>query len=162
MGQDTEDTMRRLMSPPDDELDAAGSRETGKLSRQALGEDDMDMEMGGDDMGPPMDDMGGDDMGMGDEMGDDMGSEMLEVDSTQLRELLDAVEMGEKSADEAYEECCASGEEDLGELEDDMGGDDMGGPPMDDMSGLDDLGECMESVDRIASMLTEDPDVFNL
>lgn len=124
---------------------------------EPLGEDGLDLPGAGGAGGM-------DDMGMEDEMDmEDELEEKVEVDPSLLRQLLSDVEMGEKTADEAYDECCGGGEEDLGGM-DELGGDDFGG--MDDveegLGGLGSYGECMEGVDRIAKMLTEDPDVFNL
>lgn len=125
--------------------------------------------------GPPMDDLGGDDLGIDDEdMGlegdDDMGledgldEEMVEVDKATLQDLMQQVADGTMSVEDAMDQCCGMGDEGL-----DMGdeldmGDDMGGEA--DMGGLDmGGGEApmppMEDIKRIASMLTDDPDLFN-
>lgn len=132
-------------------------------------EDEEELDLGADD-----------DLGLGDEdLGDeglDAEGDMQEVSLTTLRRVLDAVERGEMSADEAYDECCGGGadlgaDEDLGADDLDLGGDDelMSADEELDLDddldlGDEDLGEsyneCLESVDRIASMLTEDPDIF--
>ena len=153
-----------------------GGRRRGGVSREALDDEEL---MGSSeelDMGEPgLEDIGGEEdlgMGLGDEEGlGDEGSDLQEVDTTVLRRVLDEVESGQKSADEAYDECCGEGmdmgAEDMGGM-DDMGMDDM---DMDDMGGEEDLdlgeeapmqsySECMENVTRIANMLTEDPDIF--
>ena len=147
---------------------------------EGLGDEDMDMDM---DEEPGLEDDGFD-LGLDDE--GPMEEENLgEVDLTALRRVLDEVEAGDKTADEAYDECCGEdsgadmlsgddldlGEDDLGgELGDDMGMDDMDfdledddGMGMDDELMPESRGvrmEC-ESIDRIANMLTEDPDIFN-
>jgi hypothetical protein len=127
-----------------------------RMAQGEFGEDDLDG-------GPP---------GLEDELGDELGEEgdeCIECDKGELRELLEAVEMGEMGAEEAFDKLCAGDEEGL---EDELGGE-LGGP-MDDLGGgggMDDLGGGgggglgdefrMESVQRIANLLTEDPDIFS-
>ena len=129
---------------------AMGPSPEEKMAEGAFGEDDMDM-------GPPgMDDMDMDDMDMDDE-GELEEDESVSCDKGDLRRILDAVEMGEQSADEAFDELC-------GEMMDDMDMDmpmddmDMGSPDMDDMSMEE---ACMESVQFIASLITDDPDILS-
>ena len=131
-----------------------------KMSQGAFGEDDLDM-------GPPgmedeLDDLGGE--GLEDEEG-----ESVECSKAELQELLSAVEMGETSAEEAFDQLCVGDcdEEGLGELGDELGdegglGDELGGlgGPV---GGVGPGPEVMESVSRIskiARLLTEDPDIF--
>ncbi len=116
-----------------------------------------------------------DDEGLGDEdFGDeDFGDEGLgdedeecSVNKDELRQLLDDVESGEVSADEAFEQLCNSDDLDLGdEGLDDEGLDDLGDEGLDDLGDEDDLNEevydeCMEGIVKIASMLTDDPDIM--
>lgn len=126
-------------------------------------------EMGMGDMG--IGDMGIGDMAMGDapemmasgaldeeevipnDLEDDLEDDMsVTCNKDELQEVLNAVEIGEKSAEEAFSQLCDEG----GCMDDDMDVD------MDvDMDIEDEVyDECMESVSRIASMLTEDPDVL--
>jgi hypothetical protein len=122
-----------------------------------MGEDDFDM-------GGPPEDLGGE--GLGDEL-DGLGEEGLEgeedcvsCDKNMLQELLSAVEAGETSAEAAFEQLCADTEEEglegLEGLEDEGSMGDMGGLGM-DMGGP---MECMEDVQKIANLITEDPDIF--
>jgi len=172
--------MNNLNRRPDEEgcptCGERPSRGMDQLEQDPLGEDEFDLD-GGDDLGGDLgNDLGGlggeDDLDLdGGSLDDELGGDdMVEVDSETLRQILDDVEAGAKSADEAWEACCGNAEEELG---DEMGmGDEIGGEP-----GLDDLesesmgmggiaSECggvYEGVDvnRIASMLTDDPDVFD-
>jgi hypothetical protein len=129
-----------------------------KLAQGAFGEDDLDM-------GPPDDELGGE--GLGDELGEEEDS--VECSKGELRELLDAVEMGEKSAEEAFDQLCMGGEEECGMGADELGDELGGGGGMDDLGGLDSPvggvsagpGLELEDVQRIASILTEDPDIFS-
>ena len=133
-----------------------------KMAQGAFGEDDLDM-------GPPgLEDELGDgleDEGLGDELGDEEDS--VECSKAELQELLSAVEMGETSAEEAFDQLCAGGCDegldglgDEGGLGDELGGlgDELGGGGLDSpVGGLDP----MESITRIANLLTEDPDIFS-
>tara|TARA_R100001244_G_scaffold25113_4_gene25585 strand:+ start:51901 stop:52395 length:495 start_codon:yes stop_codon:yes gene_type:complete len=129
-------------------------------------EGDDDMDLGGDEGGL---DLGGDEE-MGD-MGDDLGAEEEESVTCTRQEFEDAVM---SAVDSAWGALAGGGDE--GGL--DLGGDEMGGLEadgdaaldLDDTEeGLDDFGggeevagECYgESVNRIANLLTEDPDVFS-
>ena len=119
---------------------------------------DMDDAIGGVGEDDDLDDM--DDM---DDMGDD-DDETVTCKKSELRDALERLEQGECTVDECMEELCAAGaldadEEDGLDLGDDMDDDmdmDMGGPDLDD----DPFDECMESVKRIAGMLTDDPDIL--
>lgn len=128
------------------------------------GEEDMPMDMGGEDEG--LEDM---DMGMGDELGDEMGGEMVEVDKGTLEDVMNQVADGTMSVEDAMDQCCGDS------MGDDMGmGDELGDEGMDlgdeedmgmedDMGGLGDeeAGPPMENINKIAKMLTDDPDLFN-
>jgi hypothetical protein len=167
---------------------------TGGMAMREMSDDNPmgdDEELDMSDVGSDMDDMGDlEDEDLGDLEDEDLGDlededlgDLQEVDLAVLRRVLEEVESGEKTAEEAYEECCGEGtgnvpglETDLNDLESDLGDlesdvDDLESDEglEDDRLGLEDdrLGledksysECMESVKRIANMLTEDPDVF--
>jgi hypothetical protein len=158
---------------------------TGGIAAEGFGDEEMmgadeELDLGGgglDDVGDLDDDLGGDDLGGLDLGEEDPGAEDLqEVDMNKARRLLDEVESGEKSADQAMEELSGGGDlpaDDLGgdeldlgdELADEGPGLEDEGPGLED-EGLDlggdegSFGECYESVQRIASMLTDDPDIF--
>lgn len=135
-----------------------------KLAQGAFGEaeDDLDMPPGMDD------DLGGDmDDDLGGDLDDDLeGGGTVECSKDELRDLLSEVEMGEKSADEAFDQLCSAGEcGDMDDLEggdlDDLGGDDLGGDVLDGpVGGLSPGDDVLEGVQRIASLLTDDPDIF--
>jgi hypothetical protein len=143
----------------------------GAVAGGPMGEDDLDMGPPGMD-DDPMDGMGMDDDpmgGMGEEGEEE--SECVECGKDELRSLLDEVEMGEKSAEEAFDQLCSADMDDMDMddegLEDALGMDDDPMDPMGAMAGSGDdhgmggLGECMESVQRIANLITEDPDILN-
>lgn len=149
---ETMERLARLMSPQDEE--------------QPMGEDGLDL-------GGPPEDLGGGlgDDGLGDELGgDSLGDElsdggMVEVDGETLRQLLDDVEAGAKTADEAYDECCGGGgEEELGGLDDELGGDELESEGLGMGAVASECGGMYEGVDvnQIANMLTDDPDIFDL
>jgi hypothetical protein len=123
-------------------------------------DDDLDVDLTGeleDDLDVPGE-PGGDE--------ESVEGEEVSVDKEELRSLFEKVEMGEMSPQEALDQCCG-GVEDLG-----IGGDEgPEGPPgpgldLDEGPGLDDnpFDECAggmyESIGRIASMLTDDPDIL--
>lgn len=141
----------------DEELDMGAEDELEGLEDEGLGDPGLDMDLG--------------------DAGGEGESDLKEVDLTVLRSLLDEVERGELTADEAYDQCCGDAEGgDLGGLADELdgmpsssspprssgGGEELAGLDDDDMDmGRGKFSECMESVQRIANMLTEDPDIFS-
>jgi hypothetical protein len=137
-----------------------------------------------DDFGGPDDDLGGLDDEMGgdedlsdeleDELDDELGDEGGEtVTKTELRDafenMIDTLFGGDEDLDDlggldglGDEEEDLGGLDGLGDEEEDLGGldDDMAG--LEDDADLDDdpFDECMESIQRIAGMLTDDPDIL--
>lgn len=110
--------------------------------------DDMDMDP---EMDAAVASLGPESSDLGPDLEDQ--ANMVEVDREELRKVLSDVEMGEVSADEAYENLCGGCDDgDMG-LDSDL---DMGDDMDDEMLGEVDF--C--SVNRIANMLTEDPDVM--
>jgi hypothetical protein len=148
--------------------------------------DDMDLssmrDVGDDpDHGEDFDDL---------DMGGDEDEDQVSVSRSELRSLLDEVSSGELSAEEAFQQCCGEGVESpmdpMGPEDDDTGMGDMDFGGDDDDTGMGDMddnpfaeagGSCgmgssrdmgrgrgggmWESIDRIASMLTEDPDILD-
>lgn len=149
---------------------------TGGMAGGMGEEDDLgmgdEMDMGGDDLGLDVDD---EDAGLDADMdmGDEMGGEMVEVDKGQLESVMQQVADGTMSVEDAMNECCPEmGGDDLdlgGDMDmgDEMGGDDlgggldMGGEEEDEAALADGVGMECENIDRIADLITDDPDIFN-
>ena len=141
----------------------------GGIGGGPMGEDDLDLGPPGldDEAGGPMDDPMHDDM---DDLEDDLDgedSECVKCDRGELRQLLDQVEMGEMSAEEAFKQLSSGGDDELGlpgdesePMGDAMGGmGEMGGPGAGNGMDLGGLG--LEGIRHIANMLTDDPDIFS-
>lgn len=80
---------------------------------------------------------------------DMMGCEdCVECNRDELRDVLEAVEMGELSAEEAFEQLNGGEEMSLDDAVGSIG-------PEDDV-----YDECMENVQRIANLITDDPDIM--